>query len=744
MPGGRLASYATPEEGIAALDANLANYGKQGVNTLAGVIRKWAPPNENDTNAYIADAAAHSGLKPEQPIDLSNPFVRHVIGSAIMLHENGPKAVVGAAPQQTDPYAAALGLGAPQVAAAPVAPAAPSAAPPSVQPSFGAQSVPTAPGEHAPDPVRLAMHAGSEFASSIAGGLRGIYDLATGQGLDKAVSDIGRIQQEYTYNPKDAATQEVAQQFDSNGNPLNWPMVAAGAGGNVLAEHGYPAAGAALAAAPALLGTRLGRAAVTAPLRLTRDVPAPRIEPTLDGTPEPQAPQATMQAPAAPVARSTDAANGVYAQDIPEAPGGVPAADQARRAQVLQDIGLTGDVRRSALTGDSLAAATDAQTAKVDNPAGAAMRAKLQAEKQAVTAYADDIAQKTGGTIGNDQQTQYARGQTILAPMEALKDWFDSRTQALYQVADERAQGVPTDLNGFRTALGDDSLMTNSDRINLRTAIGAYAKKLGILGDDGSVFANAQQAETMRKYLNENWSPQASGLIGKLKDALDDDVTQAAGEDVYAAARQMRALRAQTLENPNGIAKLMDADGINRKVPTEQIATTLSRMPVDQLSHIVDTLENAPAEIQPQAQAALSEIKAQFANAVSSTGSSQQGQWAAAKVTKYLNDNAQRMQVVFSPEEMQRFGTLNDAGHILAKDQGYPGAAAQGHNLIRAGVMGVVQHGATTAGAAIGGPIGAVAGNMVGGRLASKIDEAASLRAVKKRFVNLSDLLPPK
>jgi hypothetical protein len=100
MPGGRLAQYPDMQTGLQAMDANLASYGKQGVNTLTGVISKWAPPNENNTQAYIQDVAQRLGIKPTQPIDLSNPAVRQAISTGIMLHENGPGAVFngGAAP----------------------------------------------------------------------------------------------------------------------------------------------------------------------------------------------------------------------------------------------------------------------------------------------------------------------------------------------------------------------------------------------------------------------------------------------------------------------------------------------------------------------------------------------------------------------------------------------------------------------------------------------------------------------
>lgn len=101
MPGGKLAQYKSPEEGLAALDSNLQSYGKGGVNTLAGVISKWAPSNENNTAAYIAHAAKVTGLDPNQPIDLSNPYTRHQISAAIVQHENGIKSLYKPTQQTT-------------------------------------------------------------------------------------------------------------------------------------------------------------------------------------------------------------------------------------------------------------------------------------------------------------------------------------------------------------------------------------------------------------------------------------------------------------------------------------------------------------------------------------------------------------------------------------------------------------------------------------------------------------------
>lgn len=117
MPGGKLAQYPDMQTGLQAMDSNLASYGKQGVNTLTGVISKWAPPNENNTQAYIQDVSQRLGINPTQPIDLSNPAVRQAISTGIMLHENGPSAVFsGGGAQQGGQIYGSAPLGAQQFA----------------------------------------------------------------------------------------------------------------------------------------------------------------------------------------------------------------------------------------------------------------------------------------------------------------------------------------------------------------------------------------------------------------------------------------------------------------------------------------------------------------------------------------------------------------------------------------------------------------------------------------------------
>jgi len=107
-PPGQSTGFQAPvsvDQDLARIDNNLKSYGDKGINTLSGVISRWAPPNENDTPTLIKNAAQFLGIDPNQKIDLSNPAVRQTISTAIIKQEGNlskvfsmPSAVAATAP----------------------------------------------------------------------------------------------------------------------------------------------------------------------------------------------------------------------------------------------------------------------------------------------------------------------------------------------------------------------------------------------------------------------------------------------------------------------------------------------------------------------------------------------------------------------------------------------------------------------------------------------------------------------
>ena len=94
--------FKTPEDGLSAMTNQLGIYGsKYGLNTLRGVINRWAPPNVdgNNTDAYIENVSKQLGISPDAKIDLSNPTTQLMVASGIIRQEgNGWKQPPASAP----------------------------------------------------------------------------------------------------------------------------------------------------------------------------------------------------------------------------------------------------------------------------------------------------------------------------------------------------------------------------------------------------------------------------------------------------------------------------------------------------------------------------------------------------------------------------------------------------------------------------------------------------------------------
>lgn len=82
-------TFATPEQGIAAVGRNLLSYEGKGLNTISGIINRWAPPSENNTSEYVSTVSKALGVSPDAKLDMKDPAVLTSLTRAIIKHENG-------------------------------------------------------------------------------------------------------------------------------------------------------------------------------------------------------------------------------------------------------------------------------------------------------------------------------------------------------------------------------------------------------------------------------------------------------------------------------------------------------------------------------------------------------------------------------------------------------------------------------------------------------------------------------
>ena len=68
------------------LDTYRVRYGLQ---TVRGMIARWAPPSENHTDAYIRAVAGDTGIDADEPLDTLDPTAMIPVAAAISRVEHG-------------------------------------------------------------------------------------------------------------------------------------------------------------------------------------------------------------------------------------------------------------------------------------------------------------------------------------------------------------------------------------------------------------------------------------------------------------------------------------------------------------------------------------------------------------------------------------------------------------------------------------------------------------------------------
>ncbi len=82
--------FLTPKDGIRALAKTLLTYRRvYGLDTVGGIINRWAPPSENDTRSYATAVALHLKVGVNDKLDMAHFNTMMGLVSAIIRHENG-------------------------------------------------------------------------------------------------------------------------------------------------------------------------------------------------------------------------------------------------------------------------------------------------------------------------------------------------------------------------------------------------------------------------------------------------------------------------------------------------------------------------------------------------------------------------------------------------------------------------------------------------------------------------------
>lgn len=85
---GGFAKYTDEESGWGAARRQLSlYYTRDKLDTISGIINKWAPPSENDTKSYIAQVSKAMGIGENDKLNLSDPAIMAKLSSYMARHE---------------------------------------------------------------------------------------------------------------------------------------------------------------------------------------------------------------------------------------------------------------------------------------------------------------------------------------------------------------------------------------------------------------------------------------------------------------------------------------------------------------------------------------------------------------------------------------------------------------------------------------------------------------------------------
>ena len=70
-------------------------YHKYHLYTIRTIINRWAPPNENNTKAYVENVSRLTGIDPDEPIGIpsESPSRWIALGIAMAIQENGTESL---------------------------------------------------------------------------------------------------------------------------------------------------------------------------------------------------------------------------------------------------------------------------------------------------------------------------------------------------------------------------------------------------------------------------------------------------------------------------------------------------------------------------------------------------------------------------------------------------------------------------------------------------------------------------
>jgi hypothetical protein len=653
--------FKTPEEGISAVDKNLQSYGKKGINTLRGVISTWAPPSENDTNAYIKNASQRIGIDPDAPIDLSDPVQRHLVSAAIISHEQGPRNIfakrqTAIQAQQTgktlDPLEEYL-TGKIAEPKEPMAQAQVIEEPAPQGAAFGVGNAYTRklaaqPRENRATgaPLAVAENVGSMIGNlgvQTLGSLKGVLGsipeaIRTGQ----APGPIGeKIRKEFVEKHQFAPTSELGQTMGEQ------------IGGVIEATKMPPFVPGMMELAGVQAGKQVVETAKPKPL------PAKISYADFQKMQQEKA-QATQPIAAAPVATSQTAVG-------PQSVGAAALTPEQQRIARASSLDEPINLSKDQATRNPADVRFARETAK-DPVLGQELQNKYASDNAKIQRNLDFLSEQTGAEkIGIPPSDL---GESLIETVLPYKTTRKTEVSNSYTQARDAGEMAELVSYKFVTDYINGKTQGRPTQLTKNPILGVIDEELKINDPQGTGKISLNAMEDIRQLIVDEIDPAQKGSIyhGKnLKKAVDK-ATEQSGGDLYKQARKLNADYMTEFEDTPVIKSIsaMKKGTTQRAVAIEDLVDkSILRGPASDVKQLFVTLEKAG----PEGQKMINELKGYIANKIkeeATKGVTLDINGKPYVSTKNLDtiikklDKSGKLELLFGKQVAEKYRTLND------------------------------------------------------------------------------------
>lgn len=384
---------------------------------------------------------------------------------------------------------------------------------------------------------------------------------------------------------------------------------------------------------------------------------------------------------------------------------GVQLPEAQTNAAIVNEVlqGKTEGIRPGVVTRDENALREEYMTANMKGPDGQPtpaalrMRNQIAGEQTALSDYAQQRVLNTGADV--NLPNDLARGQRLndaIYGQEGLKNELTRQKKAIYDEAAATVGQNPVQTTNLRRLMNDEDFINEleiDETQNILNGLQKFADRHESKGIKGQPAGSIASLEEIRKILNSRRNEKNKYSIDQLKNALDEDVAQAGGPELYQRAREVHRAE-KVLFEPKGMQTIfgkISENDIKAGTPTEDIMKKLNSLSYDEWKHVYDTFDSigrgvmpgdlrgleVTPELQDYARSAANEMKGSIAREIYNEGASNVGEWSSLKAKKAMNNLKYKIFHAFDPSEIEAFHNLNVAGQLMPASSPYKGAFIQ-------------------------------------------------------------------